>query len=83
MHQGVAERLYEFNDRTVKGPMIEGKLSKEKRVLTWIEWLCQIEGHEFLVTVEPKFVKLVVTSEDYEEVRAEWRNKYSKYEEAV
>lgn len=35
------------------------------------------------MTVEPKFVKLVVTSEDYEEVRAEWRNKYSKYEEAV
>lgn len=51
--------------------------------MTWIEWLCQIEGHEFLITVEPKFVKLVVTSEDYEDIRAEWRNKYTNYEEAV
>ena len=69
--------------------MIEGKFSKEDTHkveqirMTWIEWLCQIEGHEFLICVEAKFVKLVVTSEDYEEIRGEWRNKYTQYEEAV
>ncbi len=51
--------------------------------MTWIEWLCQIEGHEFLISVDAKFVKLVVTSEDYEEIRGEWRHKYTLYEEAV
>ena len=51
--------------------------------MTWIEWLCQIEGHEFLISVDAKFVKLVISSEDYEEIRIEWRNKYTQYEEAV
>ena len=36
-----------------------------------------------MICVEAKFVKLVVTSEDYEEIRGEWRNKYTQYEEAV
>ena len=69
--------------------MTEGKFSKEdtnkveQSEMTWIEWLCQIEGHEFLISVDAKFVKLVVTSEDYEEIRGEWRHKYTLYEEAV
>ena len=67
--------------------MIEGKLSKEnnnKEVrMSWIDWLCSIEGHEFLIAVERKFVKLVVTTEEFEDIRAEWKNKYSQYEEAV
>jgi hypothetical protein len=51
--------------------------------MSWIEWLCSIEGHEFFIAVEPKFFNLVVTSEDYEDITTEWRNKYSQYEEAV
>jgi hypothetical protein len=36
-----------------------------------------------LISVDAKFVKLVISSEDYEEIRIEWRNKYTQYEEAV
>lgn len=29
----------------------------EKPKLTWIEWFCALEGHEFLVKVDAEFIK--------------------------
>jgi hypothetical protein len=42
-----------------------------------------MEGHEFLIEVDPKYVKLVVSSEDYEEIRETWKTKYDRYEDAI
>jgi hypothetical protein len=36
-----------------------------------------------LIAVDVKFVKLVVSSEDYEEVRGIWRQRYNRYEDAI
>ena len=30
---------------------------QEKPKLTWIEWFCSLEGHEFLVKVDADFIK--------------------------
>jgi hypothetical protein len=29
----------------------------EKPLQSWIEWFCALEGHEFLVSVNPSFIK--------------------------
>ncbi len=63
--------------------MIQGNLTKEGERSSWIDWLCALEGHEFLIAVDVKFVKLVVSSEDYEEVRGIWRQRYNRYEDAI
>lgn len=30
---------------------------QQKETLTWIEWFCSLEGHEFLLKVDVEFIK--------------------------